>query len=61
MLTTAWVKSPPTVTLPMLVSLVLSPFFLAGALFLTFRRRRLLIERAGAQTAERPRSAKEHQ
>ncbi|MFG2945099.1 DUF3592 domain-containing protein [Streptomyces adustus] len=45
-LTTAWVKSPPVVTLPMLVSLVLSPFFLAGALFLAFRRRRMLIERA---------------
>ncbi|MGW2820666.1 hypothetical protein ACWC24_06615 [Streptomyces sp. NPDC001443] len=59
-LTTAWVNSPPVVTLPMLVSLVLSPFFLAGALFLAFRRRRLLIERLGAQPAEEPRSAKEH-
>lgn len=40
-LTTAWVKNPSTVTLPMLVSLILSPFFLAGAIFLAVRRRRL--------------------
>jgi hypothetical protein len=44
-LTTAWVKHPPVITLPMFVCLVLSPFFLAGAIFLTVLRRRLLAAR----------------
>ncbi|MFF7977636.1 DUF3592 domain-containing protein [Streptomyces sp. NPDC007901] len=44
-LTTAWVKHPPAMTLPMLVFLVLTPFFLAGAVFLTVLRHRLLAAR----------------
>ncbi|MEV5847949.1 DUF3592 domain-containing protein [Streptomyces sp. NPDC051985] len=44
-LTTAWVKHPPALTLPMLVFLVLTPFFLAGAIFLTVLRHRLLAAR----------------
>ncbi|MCX5420893.1 DUF3592 domain-containing protein [Streptomyces sp. NBC_00078] len=58
-LTTAWVKNPPIVTLPMLVSLVVSLFFLAGAVFLTLRRRRLLSERKQAETTEEPENVRE--
>lgn len=38
-LTTAWVKHPPTMTLPMLVSLVMGVLLLAGATLVTIRRR----------------------
>ncbi|WEV27250.1 hypothetical protein OYE22_20125 [Streptomyces sp. 71268] len=41
-LTQKWVDSPPTLTLPMVVCLVLCPLFLAGAIALTLRRRTLL-------------------
>ncbi|MEU7383854.1 DUF3592 domain-containing protein [Streptomyces sp. NPDC042207] len=41
-LTTKWVRSPPAMTLPMLVSLVLAPVLLAGAVFLAIRRRMVL-------------------
>ncbi|MFG3291279.1 DUF3592 domain-containing protein [Streptomyces sp. NPDC048179] len=44
-LTTAWVKDPPAMTLPMLIFLVLAPFFLAGTIFLTVLRHRLLAAR----------------
>ncbi|MER6384199.1 DUF3592 domain-containing protein [Streptomyces sp. NPDC001118] len=40
-LTTDWVKHPPTVTFPMLVTLVLSVLLLAGATLVTIRRRTL--------------------
>jgi hypothetical protein len=53
-LTTAWVKNPPVMTLPMLVSLLVSAFFLAGAIFLTVRRRRRLSDRKQADTTEKP-------
>ncbi|MFB7459816.1 DUF3592 domain-containing protein [Streptomyces sp. NPDC056188] len=41
-LTTKWVRNPPAMTLPMLVSLVLAPVLLAGATFLAVRRRTVL-------------------
>ncbi|MFE4420226.1 DUF3592 domain-containing protein [Streptomyces sp. NPDC056817] len=41
-LTTKWVQNPPTMTLPMLVSLVLAPVLLAGAIFLAIRRHTVL-------------------
>ncbi|MGW5127842.1 hypothetical protein ACWEQ7_28140 [Streptomyces sp. NPDC004069] len=41
-LTTKWVQNPPAMTLPMLVSLVLAPVLLAGAVFLAIRRRTVL-------------------
>ncbi|MGW7818682.1 DUF3592 domain-containing protein [Streptomyces puniciscabiei] len=40
-LTTAWVKHPPSMTLPMLVSLVMGVVLLAGAALVTMRRRAL--------------------
>ncbi|MFJ9603261.1 DUF3592 domain-containing protein [Streptomyces althioticus] len=46
-LTTRWVEDPPTATLPMLVTAVLTPLLLSGAVFLVVRRRRLL--KAGEQ------------
>ncbi|MFJ6563425.1 DUF3592 domain-containing protein [Streptomyces sp. NPDC091412] len=41
-LTTKWVQNPPAMTLPMLVSVVLAPVLLAGAIFLAIRRRTVL-------------------
>ncbi|MFD6904337.1 DUF3592 domain-containing protein [Streptomyces sp. NPDC060077] len=48
-LTTEWVESPPAMTLPMLVTLILTPLFAVGAILLSIRRRKLL--RAREQTA----------
>ncbi|WP_406348900.1 DUF3592 domain-containing protein [Streptomyces sp. NBC_01597] len=59
-LTTAWVKHPPVMTLPMFVCLVLSPFFLAGAIFLTVLRRRLLGARNTDPTMGDPKDEREH-
>ncbi|MER7841348.1 DUF3592 domain-containing protein [Streptomyces sp. NPDC096040] len=59
-LTTAWVKHPPAMTLPMLVCLVLSPFFLAGAIFLTVLRHRLLAGRNAATATGNPKTEKGH-
>ncbi|MBQ0973432.1 DUF3592 domain-containing protein [Streptomyces griseoincarnatus] len=44
-LTTEWVEDPPGMTLPMLVTLVLTPVFLVGVILLVVRRRTLLRER----------------
>ncbi|GAB2780155.1 hypothetical protein GCM10027073_11050 [Streptomyces chlorus] len=44
-LTTAWVKSPPMMTMPLLVGLLGFLFFLAGTVFITIRRRVLLKRR----------------
>ncbi|MGW3494277.1 hypothetical protein [Streptomyces sp. NPDC001020] len=50
-LTTEWVKNPPVMTFPMLVSLALSLVMLAGAAFLTIRRRALLKARSRLEAA----------
>ncbi|PWI11365.1 hypothetical protein DIZ27_07565 [Streptomyces sp. NWU339] len=44
-LTTAWVKDPPMMTMPMLVALLAFLFFMAGTIFITIRRRVLLKKR----------------
>lgn len=59
-LTTAWVKNPPVLTLPMLVSLIVSAFFLVGTILLTVRRRRLLSDRKHADAVEKPENEREH-
>jgi hypothetical protein len=52
-LTSEWVNRPPVVTLPMLVTLLVSLFFLAGAIAGTVRRRILLNEgRTGEATSK---------
>ncbi|MEU5460773.1 DUF3592 domain-containing protein [Streptomyces althioticus] len=50
-LTTRWVEDPPTVTLPMLVTVVLAPLLLGAAVLLVVRRRKLLEHRKCANPA----------
>jgi hypothetical protein len=50
-LTTEWVEDPPAMTLPMLITLTLTPVFLLGAILLLIRRRKLLKAREHTATA----------
>ncbi|MER5545799.1 DUF3592 domain-containing protein [Streptomyces sp. NPDC002589] len=53
-LTTDWVRHPPTVTFPMLVTLVMAVVLLAGATLVTLRRRALQKAGEGPESAESP-------
>lgn len=53
-LTTEWVQHPPVVSLPLLITGVLTPPLLGLAVLLTFRRRKLLRERARTAASAEP-------
>lgn len=50
-MTTAWVRNPPGMTMPMIVTLFFAPLLLLAAILITLRRRRLAKEYARLDAA----------